>query len=173
MLGLVTLHFTVLPLLYLVYLLRQGWIESLDVPQRLKRTRPFAWGVVSYALALLMVLWWRPPGWEPTAWIMGAYLVNTIVAMVINLWWKISVHLMGLSGALAVLVFFLRHPLPGYGHRLSWDPLIWGLLGLVPALMWARLTLRAHSWAQTAIGALYGFGATYGLLCWGWKLYAR
>jgi membrane-associated phospholipid phosphatase len=129
-------------------------------------------GIASYSVVLMVLVFWQPTGWQPMAWLIGVYIVNTAVTILINLSWKISVHLMGLSGALGAFVFFLHHPLPGYAHRLAWDSIYWGLFVLVPLLMWARVTVRAHTWAQTLGGAAYGFGATYGLLSWGWECYA-
>ncbi|MGZ7133663.1 MAG: hypothetical protein ACXVH4_02920, partial [Halobacteriota archaeon] len=65
----------------------------------------------------------------------------------INLYWKISIHTMGIAGPTTVLVF-------AFGY--------WGaLLGLLlPPVIWSNVPLEKHTVVQPIVGAILGFVLT-------------
>jgi hypothetical protein len=79
--------------------------------------------------------------------VMFGYFVGTLFLFFINLYWKISIHTMGIAGPTTVLVFVF-----GY----------WGaLLGLLlPPVIWSRVYLKKHTVAQAITGAILGFVLT-------------
>lgn len=70
-----------------------------------------------------------------------ASLAAVVVFMVINFFWKISLHTAFIGAAATVLIIV-------YGAIAAWSLLFLPLVG------WARLTLRQHSPAQVIVGAL-------------------
>ncbi len=66
----------------------------------------------------------------------------------ITLYWKISVHMMGVTLFVTVAVL-VQSP------SLAW------LFLLVPLVAWARIRLKAHTYLQAALGTLLTFTATY------------
>ena len=68
-------------------------------------------------------------------------LSTILIFMVINLWWKISLHT-ALVAALATVMVILY----GFMGAIS--------LVLLPLIAWARLELNHHSLAQVTCGAL-------------------
>jgi membrane-associated phospholipid phosphatase len=71
----------------------------------------------------------------------AAGLAAIVVFMLINLFWKISLHTAFVSGAVAVLIIV-------YGAAAAWTVV------LLPPVAWARMALKQHSAVQVAAGAV-------------------
>ncbi|MBI2979613.1 MAG: hypothetical protein HYY41_02130 [Chloroflexi bacterium] len=67
--------------------------------------------------------------------------LSGVIFLVINLWWKISLHTALVAASVTMLVML-------YG----WIATI--TVALVPLIAWARIELKYHSPAQVATGAL-------------------
>jgi hypothetical protein len=134
-----------LPLAAVVYMARRGMIESIDISDRTKRTVPLLLAVGSYAAGFVVLMLLGAP--DLVRGLMLAYAVNTAVVAMITLWWKISIHAVGLAGPLAALTI-------GLG--------LWVLTAyvLLIILAVARVELRRHTPAQVVSGALLGLAAT-------------
>lgn len=149
--------FMVVPFAFLVYLVRTSRVESVEVRNRLDRTRPYLVGIGSYVagLALLATL-----GTTAVALMVSlavCMIVNTGLVLAINLRWKISAHASGLAGFISMLLFVEREIVPG--HPL--DPVLaWSAALLIP-VMWSRVRLGAHTVGQVIAGALYGLALPY------------
>ncbi|GHO57750.1 hypothetical protein KSB_62250 [Ktedonobacter robiniae] len=72
---------------------------------------------------------------------MTATLAAVAVAAVITQYWKISLHLVGIAGAVTVCC-------------LLWGPLCLFLSSLVVLVGWARWRLHAHTWFQALAGTI-------------------
>lgn len=130
---------------------RKMKITDLFVVEKKHRILPFAFNIVglmcfsffipSQAVSLgyeLMLLPW-----------LGSFLVANIIAMIITLYWKISLHLMGLGLATIWLSLFL------WGGPYFW-PVMAGLVALTGATAWARMRLKSHDVPQVVIGWALG-----------------
>jgi hypothetical protein len=93
----------------------------------------------SYLMGVTVLLYVDAP-FVVTA-LMACYFVNAIVMLFISLYWKISIHAVGVTGPITALVFQL-------GARM----LPFFLLML--PLAWARIELKAHNKKQVAAGAI-------------------
>ncbi len=131
---------------YVALMKRRGITTSVDVPERLLRRKPFAIGAAGYAVATLVLYLIEAP--VTVVVLMSIYAVNTIIATVINHWWKISIHGMAISG---VLVPFL------YLYGGSW----WWLFMLFPLMIYSRTKLKAHTPAQAISGIALAFILTW------------
>ena len=68
---------------------------------------------------------------------MLGYLVSTLIVQYITRYWKISTHAIGITAPLAALtLIYGRQPLP--------------FMVLIPMVCWARVYLKAHTFAQVA-----------------------
>jgi membrane-associated phospholipid phosphatase len=131
----------VTPLVYLVWLLRHGYVSDLDVKARQERWRPLL--AALGGLALSTVIFWLTEAPREMSAVCAALWLYTLLAFVITLRWKISMH----SAAMAATAI-----------------LIWALSGRVivpvaagiPIIAWARIRLNRHTPAQTVAGALLG-----------------
>lgn len=139
LISLTTLFGAILPLSSTYYLVRKGIIPDLYASDRATRTEPFLWAMASYLTGVTALLYVNAP-FVVTA-LMACYFVNAIVMLVITLYWKISIHAVGVSGPVTALVFEL-------GAKM----LIFFLLML--PVGWARVELKAHNKLQVAAGAI-------------------
>lgn len=149
-----TAFFTLLnPLCILWALKGLGRITDMDVSRREDRTIVFAFTLVSvcawcyylhHILHVPVFLFWTAV----------ATTVTLVVVALINLRWKISVHLSTMGGALGFTVGMLLY----FGVLAPY--LICGLLLLSLLLMYARIYLGAHTPAQTVCGFVLGLVAT-------------
>ncbi len=76
-----------------------------------------------------------------------AYLSISLTVLLVTLFWKISIHMAGLTGAITALTLVL-----GANYALLY------LLAL--PLGWARTEIEAHTVPQVVIGAVVGMGVT-------------
>ncbi len=144
-----------LPLLFLLWMLRRGEVATIEVRQRARRTVPYLFGIACVALFALALAIWLPPPRRALALIEGAQAFNTLVLMLINFRWKISLHLTALAATLSILAamaWLLPLPRPDVLPPV----LLMCLMLLLPLLAWARVYAGAHTWAQTAGGTLFG-----------------
>lgn len=132
-----------------LYARKNKQVTAYDVPERQHRTRPYLYSIALGAIGTLALLYLDASLW---VWgLMVCFTINTAVVTLINLKWKISAHLLGLTGPLPFLV-----PVIG--------PWVLFALPVVVALAWARVHLKSHSVAQVVVGALLGYLLTLGEL---------
>jgi len=152
----------ILPLGLLVFLVKKGVIAHYNVPDAKERRFPL---FVSILLYLVTIYFFRKPE-IPTVLesMLLSVLVGLIAAMIINHFWKISLHLMGIGGVLGGLIalsvvnhFFL----PGL---CSFFILLAGLIAA------ARLRLNIHTPEQLIGGFSMGFVLSYTFIAQGFVL---
>lgn len=119
---------------------------DLDITDRTKRTVPLIFAICSYMLGFLMLLWYGAP--DIVSVLMLIYGTNTLLILIINFYWKISIHAMGIAGPTAAFIF-------------TFGPLgiIVGLI--IPLVMWSRLKLKKHTPSQVIAGSLLGLLSTW------------
>ena len=141
-----TLFAAVVPLsTLLIWETRTNAKFDLDVPARTERNHPLLFASVSYLIGTAALVAAHAP--LLTTVLMFGYFAGTLCLFFINLYWKISIHTMGIAGPTTVLVSVF-----GY----------WGmLLGLLlPPVIWSRVYLKKHTVAQAITGAILGFVLT-------------
>ena len=115
---------------------------DMDIPERSERNYPLLLAILSYLIGFLVLYILNAP--TITTVLMFCYFSNTLAVFFINLFWKISIHSMGVAGPAAALVYVFG----SYG-------LIFILI--IPLVMWSRLYLKEHTLNQVIMGALLGF----------------
>ena len=141
-----TLFAAIVPLsMLLIWEMRTNAKFDLDIPARTDRNRPLLVASASYFLGTVVLVAVHAP--LLTTVVMFGYCAGTLFIFFINLYWKISIHAMGIAGPTTVLVFVF-----GY----------WGVLFglLLPPVIWSRVYLKKHTVAQTIAGAILGFVLT-------------
>jgi len=141
--------YSIIPALILLYLYRAGHIADLYPNERRQRAGLLLLGSLCYFLGFVVLLLLEAP--VPMLVAGGAFGCNTLLVWLINRYWKISIHAVGASGGVSVLL------LAGGAH-------LWPFLLALPLVAWARLHLKAHTPAQVAAGFLLG-GCSTSLLC--------
>ena len=151
----VGLTLSIAPLVDVVLMIRRGKTTSLDVPNRKARTEVFVVSLLGASAAILLNRALGSAGHAIIHAILVASVVNLIAVMLINLWWKISVHMLAIAGALAILLALNR--LPEDLYSALGPTLLILLTATIPLVGWSRKRLGHHSPAQIAAGAFLGF----------------
>ena len=151
--GVVALLMTLLPGLFLLWMVRSGRAETVEVLDRRSRLLPYLFGAACGGLVLLYASYGVFTAAGLVFSISLCLLLNTAVLMLINRRWKISIHAAAVSGFVALLltVALIRTGgVPVYAF---------GLILAVPVVMWARLRSGAHSRGEVIAGAVLGLVA--------------
>ena len=136
----------ILPVIMFAAFRRKGLIADIDAKIKEERTFPFTLSVVFYILGLLILIYYRINIISIAFWF--CYISNTLLVVIINKSWKISAHMMGVSGPFAALV---------YVFGLTALPF---LVLLIP-IGWSRIKLECHNLSQVLAGAFLAFISTY------------
>jgi hypothetical protein len=132
---------TGLPLAYILIGLRRGWVSDMELSRREERPRFILVSLSSDLLALVLL---GLGGAPRLIWLLAlTYACLGLTMFTISTRWKISLHMVGVSGFSALLVYV-------YG-----TPAGWAFLSL-PLVAWARLYRRKHTPAQLLAGAVGG-----------------
>lgn len=148
--GMATLLF---PLINLYILRRFGVITSYWLRDRKERIAPAISTILYFGLGYFLI----QKGYLPTA-LYSLYLgalFSAVLAMLISLKWKISLHAIGISGVVGGMYgLFKLH------EFVNW-PLLFALIIVAGWVMTARMALDAHTPAQVYAGAALGFTVTF------------
>jgi len=128
---------------YLMYL--RGGVADMHVAERRKRWIPLGASLLSGILGLFSL--WAVDAPLRLSALVGAYLVNAVLFIVVSFWWKASVHAAVYVGAFTSCALVV-------------GPWWWtGLAGL-PLVIWARAQRSRHTVAQGIVGAAIALAAT-------------
>jgi len=140
---------TGVPLAYILIGMKQGWVSDLELSHREERPR-FILVSLSCDLTALLILWLG--GAPHMVWALAlVYACLGITMFTISNFWKISLHMVSVSGFATLLVYVF-----GVG---AW----WTFLSL-PLVAWARTHRKKHTFAQLLAGAVLGAAITAGVL---------
>ncbi len=136
---------SIVPLLYIRRGVRRGDITDHQMSVREQRLVPLLFLLGSIAIAFLLLLELRASS-ALIATVISVIVVLVIATMVTR-YWKISLHLVGIAGAVTVFVLMFR-------------PLFLFLAPLVVLVGWARWQVRAHTLMQVLAGTLLAVSVT-------------
>lgn len=147
--SIILLNTLLLPLLISYFLLRRGWIHSFEMEKKEERIIPF----ISNAILLMIAYYMMRELLLPKIFdllILGA-AAAVVLAVIINLKWKISIHMIGIGGIVGTFFGLSTFMLVDLRTPILFCLLLAGLLGS------ARLTLGAHQPLQIYAGFAVGF----------------
>lgn len=136
----------VLPLI-ICYLWAKKNNLDVDIPTKEDRIYPLLMVIPSYFLGLILLYFLEAPAIITV--LMSCYFSITIIVLIISIYWKISLHSMGIAGPAVFLIYLFG--VPG---------LIFSLI-LLSSVMWSRVYLKRHTVSQVIMGALFGLLFTY------------
>ncbi|PKP58637.1 MAG: phosphoesterase PA-phosphatase [Candidatus Altiarchaeales archaeon HGW-Altiarchaeales-2] len=116
-----------------------------DLPNKEDRVIPYILAIISYLTGTIILYFFNAP--LLTIGLMFCYFSNTLLAFLINFFWKISAHSIGVTGPATALVFAFGYI--GFIYAL-----------ILPFVMWSRIYLKKHTLLQVITGALLGFVLT-------------
>lgn len=135
---------TILPITTVTIWINREGID-LDITDRKKRKLPLVFAISSYLMGFLILYGIGAP--LITTALMFCYFSNTLIVLFITIFWKISLHSMGVAGPTAAMIY-------SFGYT----GILFGLI--IPIVMWSRVKLKKHSISQVIGGAAYGLVVT-------------
>lgn len=139
-----TLFLSIAPVLVIVWMVRTGRAETIEVRARSHRGSPFFVAFLGGCAALgwsLLVDWPTGPLFEP---LVGCFIVNTVLLAAVNTRFKISLHAASVAGFVSMAAWLATGVVPALA------------IVLVPLVMWSRVQTGAHSLREVVAGATYG-----------------
>lgn len=141
-----TLFGFVFPILMFVIMRKKNLVSDQDALIKEQRTIPFIIATLIYLVGLFFLIYFEVSLISISFWF--CFISNTIITIIINKFWKISIHSMGASGAFAALVFaFGTVALP--------------FIFLVLLVGWSRIELKCHTLSQVVAGIVLAFTSVY------------
>lgn len=155
-LGMLFVSTVIIPLLSVLLMLRFGRIKNLQMEQQQERNWPLLQAAIIY-LGAYYVMHSRVVPVFIQLFLLGA-IIGILIALVVNLKWKISLHMIGIGGLCGGIA-------AGMILQQGGDPVILAVCFLFAGFLGtARLYLQAHSPAQIFIGFATGFTVQFLLL---------
>lgn len=154
--SIILLNTLLLPVLISYILVKRGWIHSFEMAKREERVIPY----ISNAILLVVAYYMMRNLMLPKIFylmILGA-AASVTIAVIINLKWKISIHMIGIGAIVGTFFGLSTFILVDLRFPILIAIIIAGLLGS------ARLTLGAHSSMQIYAGFFIGFFCEYVIL---------
>jgi membrane-associated phospholipid phosphatase len=150
--GAIALILSVIPVFgFMLYQVRRKKIDSIFPEGRGQRKLIYLVASVIAAVGCVVMWYFDAPGLLTYSFIAG--MVSAVIFMVINIYWKISVHTAFISAAAVVLT-------AAFGVKAVW------IFVLLPLVAWSRLELKMHTLAQVIAGAVLSAAIVTGIL-WG------
>lgn len=167
--GVSLAFFGIVPLLALLWMVREGRATSLEVRDKSRRTLPMLVCVGSYALGIALLGATATTAVRVLVAFAAIYPVNTLILLGITRWWKISIHMAGLAAFVSGLLFVALVAWEGLPD--DWEAALTvattaPLVLLLPVLMWARVRAKAHTVGQVVAGAAFGLFVPLAELYW-------
>lgn len=140
--GICVFFAAILPVGILIFWAKTITKDELDFPIKEDRRYPLLIVILSYLIGTVILFTLHAPPMATS--LMFCYFSNTLVVFFINLYWKISIHSMGIAGPTTALFIVFGF----FGSILAW---------LIPVVMWSRVYLKRHTMSQVIAGASLGF----------------
>lgn len=136
----------ILPIFIFVMLKKRGKIKDYDASVKEERTFLYIVGIFLCLLGYAFSYMFNLNQNFSILWII--YAINTLLLIIINKFWKISAHMIGISAPIAAFFY--------------WDIMFYKILLIICIILaWARLKLKMHTVSQIIAGFLFGFLLTY------------
>jgi hypothetical protein len=137
-----------LPLSLIPFFIHRHMISSWDITERKERNIPLILSSILYIITTYIFFRFPVPYFLKTY--LVAVTLISLISMVVNFWWKISLHSVA-AGTILALVLVLSFKM--------YTPLIWFLVPVMIAgglIMSSRLKLNLHNPAEVWTGYLTG-----------------
>ena len=138
--SLISLALSVFPVFSVViYMVRRRKLDGIFINPRRQRSRIYLLAICCAVIGYIILIVFKAPEILRATFLSG--LIAVVLFMIINLFWKISLHTAFITASVAVLIIV-------YGKTAAWTVIF------IPIIAWARLEMRLHTPAQVAAGAL-------------------
>lgn len=143
------------PMVAIGIMYKMGIVSDPGLNNRRERTLPFAVSAAGYVACLVFLHHIHSPWWITM--FMAGGLLALVIAALVNLRWKISIHLTAMGGLVAFVVRLITEHLAMVNGQ-SWLIATIVAAGLVGS---SRLLLNRHTPMQVLAGSANGFLCVY------------
>jgi len=138
--SLISLALSVFPVFAVVlYLVYRRKLDGIFINLRQQRSRIYLLAIGCAVIGYTVLVVFSAPELLRATFMSG--LIAVVLFMIINMFWKISLHTAFITASVAVLVIV-------YGKIAAWTVIF------IPLIAWARLQMRLHTPPQVFTGAL-------------------
>lgn len=130
-----------------IYRRLHGW-SRFELRKRHKRAVPYIINICCYLCLMHILAVTHMPHFLMA--IVGISLLIQCVCIIINIWWKVSMHSAGAGGVIGAII--------AYAALFGFNPIWWLSLAIFVAgcVMTSRMVLRQHTLGQVLGGTLIG-----------------
>lgn len=140
----------VAPALSMLVMIRYGMLSSIDLRDRKERFGPYLLVIFYYVLSFFVLKWKVDHLPETVFRFLEAVILSLVASLTINMFWKISVHMLAQGGVFGTLIGLNAvHP----NVDQLWPMFSVAMAGLTA---YSRLKLEAHSHGQVYAGFCLG-----------------
>lgn len=144
------LFVTVLPVLVTFLMIRRKLVLSWEMTRRGERTVPFMVMIIASIILWMIYLMMGVKGLVSQLPLFGTLLIG--IVFLINLFWKISIHMAGIGATIAFFVYLFFSP-----SIITLVVIIISGITVTTMTAFARLKLKAHNPSQLVAGWIAGF----------------
>lgn len=144
------------PLMSILLLKSSKVISSIHMPSKEERRWPLLIGTGFFFLAYMLISYVNPV--QELNYIVIAGILTLMICTIINLLYKLSIHMAAIGGVTGMMVAYAHHAEINMLYVVLAMVFASGLVGF------ARLQLNAHSTRQVAAGYAAGFFSQYIML---------
>ena len=146
----------IMPVVISWLLLKRGLIRSFNMEQREERMVPFIFNTVLMMIAYYMISQISIP--KIFSMLLLGAAASVVLAIIINLKWKVSIHMIGIGGIVGMFFGMSTFLLIDLRFPILISLLVAGLIGT------ARMAMGSHKPAQLYVGFFIGFCCEYFVL---------
>lgn len=147
--AVILLNTLVVPVLFLLFMLKTGKISDVQVSRKNERYLPLLVTLIFYVATYIVLSNLGLNSVLLTFLLVGVLALT--LGFLVNLFWKISMHMIGLGGIFGAFYFLAFHYNLSYYNYLAGVIVAAGLTGA------ARVKLKQHTLSQIFSGVLLGF----------------
>jgi membrane-associated phospholipid phosphatase len=136
----------ILPILFFFSIKGKGLVSDIDATIKEERLFPYLFGVAVTSFGIILNYYL---GYSVLTKIWIIYFCSMLLLLLINKFWKVSAHAMGVSIPMGLLVYFEGTASMYY-------------IPMVLLICWSRIHLQKHTTLQVVVGS--GLGILLGLL---------
>jgi membrane-associated phospholipid phosphatase len=134
----ISIGISILPMLFILYILiRRKKLDSFFSNPREQRNLVYIFSTAIGAIDCALLWYFKIP--ELLAVMFTAGFIGVVVFMVINYFWKISLHTAFITATVVVMIMV-------YGAGAAWSAFV------VPLVGWSRIVLKQHNLLQVIAG---------------------
>lgn len=129
-----------------IFFYKRGMISDIDAANKNERSIPFLASIIIFTFGFILLLIPKINLISLSFWF--CYISNTFFIILINKYFKISVHALGVSSFIALFVFIF-----GVSAMI--------LMIILFVVSWSRVHLKIHTISEVTAGAALGFISVY------------